>query len=569
MTLLAAVLLAALPIFETGTGVPWTDSDGGLSGISPIGLIVILGGAAASFALFALAAPLRFRRIVAGCLGVAGFVILPTDILGGLGGGYSWPLASWMMFAGLTAIILLLAAAVLGVPRSRFTLALLAAAPPLSALGIVVVLQGVELPADVVNDVAAVPRLALSEAINGAGALAGAFSILAIWGVIEYSKGLGATSSRFLGLAAGWAWVVPGAAALKLAWVAAVSAGWAPTFITPNALPMEVIGNESPLSLVLAVVFVAILAIAAARRWLPAGGAEMTTGVFWLIVVPIIAAFVMPPIAMGIVTSAHRFAGRLHAPPPDQLEAFQMGLGEWHATVLGAITDFHPILVDAAPLISALTALAVAGLLWRRHRRRAAAAPFLAAYGIWTLIPAVSAVLLGWGVPVWDSPPDAGGGLALLGNVHPMTLDLGVTVLVLGLGVLAARRRAGPVGAPLLLALLATSTVIAYGDQFTPASLAVILFWIGLAFPVFVQYGLDAVALNRPGHDRAAKILFALAGTLLAISASYAAILVGAVAPGDVSTSAMVRQLALMPLALTFVLAYASHRDARTLERGE
>jgi hypothetical protein len=228
--------------------------------------------------------------------------------------------------------------------------------------------------------------------------------------------------------------------------------------------------------------------------------------------------------------------------------------------VLGGISDVHPFLIASAPLVSALVALSLAALLVRRHRHRAGTAPLLAAYGIWTIIPATSAVLLAYGAPLSDSPVGPDSGPALFGNVHPITLDIAVTVLVLALGAWSMRRSNGPIGPTLLLALLATSTVIAYGDQFTPASWAVVLFWVGLAFPVFVQFGLDARSLNAPGPDRSAKILFALAVTLLALASSYAAIVIGAIAPGDVTTSALVRQLALMPLGLTFVLAYARRR---------
>lgn len=571
-TLVAAAIVAAWPLIETGSGYFPYAADGGAvpTNITALGVIFVFVGTAFAFGLAAYAAPARLRRVAAAGVAVAGFAMLPTDLGGGLGGlgldpalTTEWPLATWAMFAALSAVAILLSAAVLGLPRSRHTLGFVSAVPPICTLVIVVVIARVEVPETIFGDQLALGRLATSEALLGASALAGLFAALGVWAVIEYTKMLGTSGARTLALGRSWWWVIPVLAAVKLAWIAAASAGWLPAGLAPDEAPLGIIARESPLSLGLAAAFVAVVALAAARRWLRPHSAEVATGVFWLLVIPILAGYVLPTLAIKVLAAAHRFALRLHQPVPAEWAPYADRVHQLYTDSLAVVERGHDVLLAGGPLIAALTAIAVAIYQLKQHPHRAAAAPFLLGYGLWTLVPAITFAAFQLGAPVWDVAPTAEGGPSLLGNVNPITIDFGLTVVILVVGLIALGRGARPIAPPLLLALLAVSTLAAYVDQLTPPAFAVALFWIGLAFPVFFQFGLDAAALNRPGPARGARVLFALAAALLALTSTYLALIVGEAGPEQATTAALVRQLTLMPLALTFVLAAARRRDAR------
>ncbi len=547
--LVAAVLLAVQPLIENGeSGFHHLTLDGDPARISVLGSIVVFLGCAAAFGLAAYAAPERWRRLVAAGAAMGGLIMLPTD--------FGNPLQSWLMFAALSAIVLLVCAAVIGIPRSRHTLAVLAVAAPLATLGAIALSAGIVLTPEQGPDANLPNRLATLTALHGVASLTGLFVALGIWGVIEGTRALSRSATATLVLPRRWWLVVPLLAALKLLWMVAVSAGVL-SIAVPKVNAGAALTSESWLSLALAAGFVVLISLAALRGWFRPASAGVATGAFWMLVIPIIAAYVMPQLGISLVGSGYRFALRLHQPiDAAALAAWTSDVTAAQAWALEYLSRTSDLLLTAAPLISSLTALAVAALLWTRHRERAMAAPFFAAFGAWTLIPAASWALLELGVPIWDQPPDATGAAALFGNVHPVTIDAGITMLVL-IGSLVALRSDARMSPPLLLALLVTSTVAAYGNLLTPETWAALLFWIGLASPLFIQFGFDASKLNTVGSNRSARVLFALAAALLTVAVTYAALLAGYASPESSSTTDLVRQLAVLPLGLTFVLALA------------
>ena len=95
----------------------------------------------------------------------------------------------------------------------------------------------------------------------------------------------------------------------------------------------------------------------------------------------------------------------------------------------------------------------------------------------------------------WAVMTDLNGGP--LGQIHPVTMDLLITILV---GVLMAgwffglQRRASPM---VLLMILGLSTAVTYAGALLAAEVGAILFWLGFAFPLAAQFLLDSVGLNR------------------------------------------------------------------------
>lgn len=225
LTLLAAALLAAQTVIETGDGPFQATTYGGTTTqISIVGMTLVFGGCAVGMELAAYAAPARWRRVVAAGVALGGLSLLPVD--------YGSPLASWLVFSALTAIVLLLSAAIFGLPRSRHTLAALAVFSPLAALACIVLTAGIKMPPP---DIQVANRVTTDNALGGVALLTGVFVALSLWGVIEGSRALSAAAAAVLPLKPRCWFLVPAAAGLKLAWLAATSAGML-SFIAPPTI---------------------------------------------------------------------------------------------------------------------------------------------------------------------------------------------------------------------------------------------------------------------------------------------------------------------------------------------
>lgn len=540
LAVLGAGLLALFPLFEAGDGPIRLAQGPDGARISILGFVLAMSCITGAMGLATYAAPASARRLVVAAAGLGGLIILPTDAYGFAG---LW--ATWAMFVGLTAVAALWVTAAAGRPRARATVATLAVVPPLAATAIVLVASGV--PA-VVGSSGPIDIGALvgKEAMEGVAAFRGLLVALAMWAMIEYAHGLGAASGAALRLPSTWWSALFVLLGLKLVWLAGGALDILPPLIGPMFSVGDAVSGESWASFLLAAALAVVVGLAITRNWGARSDPGAALGGLWFFIVPLIGAFVLPALLLQLASAINRFGVRL-------------GLLADRTFVdasLSVIGPFADVLRTTAPLLAALATLAAGWFLRGRH----ASAPYMLGIGAWVLLPSLSFTLLEMGVPLWDQPATPDLPPSVFGHANPLTNDLAITALVAVTAFLARRGSIGRVAPGLLIGLLVASTVAAYGDRLVPAEWASFLAWVGLAFPVLAQYGLDGDPLNRPAPDRSARVLFAIGGTLMAIGASYAAIAAQQFVPGEVETSDVVRQLVLLPLAVMLVVVAGASR---------
>ncbi|MFN2483698.1 MAG: hypothetical protein ABR509_02005 [Candidatus Limnocylindria bacterium] len=519
----AAALLVTTPLAHDlpGGSVVLLRSDAPtITRASLAATLLVLAVALAALAAAAMRPGWRLRRLTLVGVAAAGLVVIP----GAADLGELAPLALPTTVAGLMAALALAILAIVPRPPRWPVTAALAAVPPLSAL---VSLFGARL--SVLPD--EVERLIATGVVLGMTGIDGLFVVLALWAVIEFSRGLAASSSRVAKLPSRLWLVLPALVLVKLIWLAVMSTGVLPEPLRPETTPAEVIAAESPVSLTLGVGMTAIAGWWLVNRPRAALSADGSTAAAWLVSVPVLLGFTLPQIAFALVAVSQRF--NITASTEDAV-----------SEPTTAILTLQAILLACGPAVAAYGALVVGLAGRRRPGRLRAVAPFLVAFAAWTIVPATAWLAIN-ALHV-DAYEGEGG---LFGFVNAMTLDLGLTILV---GILAAAWWAGRQRAadpPTLLAVLVVSTVIAYGAVPLTGLLGIIAFWVALGFPIVAQFAFDAEPLNRPGDDREARVLGAVGMGALATSFTLPMVALGFVGPDRTAFSEFARVLVLVPFA--------------------
>ena len=482
--------------------------------------------------------PRVWRPVIAG-VAVLGLVITPSVLTIP---GVTPPVVVGGLLS-LLAIGLLLGVAVIGRPSHALGLAVLSAIPPIGAL---IAYMGAGLPS--------APNGLQSEIatslLNGALIAEAPLVALAAWAVIEYGRGLAGSVRPLAQSEMTWAWFPPTLFTLKVIVLLAALGGFASAFtgITPEFLTAPL--RESVLTIVLAATITIFIG-----WWLLYGprprslGRGATQGV-WVIVLLILIGYSIPIAAFA--------AGLL----PERI-----GIGSSVTDIQGWMDTVDTVQALAISLTPALVSLAallggVGTLVWGGGRRRGIAL-LLVAYAVWTLIPGISFAMT---ERDWAVMTDLNGGP--LGQIHPVTMDLFITILV---GILMAgwffglQRRASPM---VLLMILGLSTAVTYAGALLAAEVGAILFWLGFAFPLAAQFLLDSVGLNRQTEDRPGRVLGAVGFSTLSLSMALPLVALGFASPDAASTDAFVKALVLVPFAAVLGASAVAAQDSQTAAAG-
>ncbi len=486
--------------------------------------LLAIGAGMAALATGALQPGWRLRRATLMLIAVAELLMVPVA----LGLSLVPPAIVAISVGALVASALLFLLALLGRGLRRGVVPALAAAPPVLALLAVFSARLTPLPDDV-------ERLYATQVTLGITGVQGLFVVLAAWAAIEYSRALTAGSIPAIGLrSARWV-LLPAVLAAKLIWILVGSAGLLPAMLMPRESTLTILGNESLLSVGLALGLAGAAAwwlLRQERRDLSVDGA---TAAGWLLATPILVAFILPQLALSVLATLQRF---------DLLGP------ETTAALAGWVDVGHTLAVGLGPVAAVVLALIVGVTMLRlgRNEHRTAGL-FLLAFVAWAGVPSATYAL---NSVAGLSLVEGSGGI--LGNVHPVTLDLALTLVVCGLLVAwqaGLQRAASP---PILLAVLLVSTVVAYGGLLAGA-FAVVVFWLGLAFPVVAQFAFDAERLNESGPGREARVLGAVGMAALATAFSLPMLAIGFVGPDDIGTGELFRVLFVVPFTAVLLAA--------------
>jgi hypothetical protein len=504
--------------------------------INRVVLAVVMIAFAIGLAAIAFAAgtgAIRHWRLVVTGVAVVGLATIPADPIG-IGPPWAVPI----MLIGLASGFALLVLVAVGFPRRPWVLPLLAGIPPLVGLSMVLTAGMFEVPegypAAFFESYELTPimvRLAATEAM---------FIVLGAWAAIEYGRGLAVGSAKSARLRASWWILLPLFLAVKSAWVLLASFGWLPKVLIPSPTAAHVLfQEESWLSLLQAALFTGFIAWWLLRRRTSPSSDGSIPAVL-LVAVPLVGAFILPQVGLAVDGFISNFGDRLTLIPRDPnagVDAFARSLG-----------DIQDVLLAAAPAIAAYFA-AVAGLWSLLRRRFTGGTLFLLAFAAWTIIPATTWMFrTGFGVSgLFEGPAVGDGSEAILGQVHPISLDLAITALVLVLTIAWWAKWQQVVRPPELLAVLLLSTVVAYGGG-VAGGFGVLLFWIGLGFPIFAQFAFDARALNEKRPGREGRVLAGLGMALLIAASTLSLIALGFVGPEHPGFEAFAKRLLVVPL---------------------
>lgn len=557
LALLMAVLLMLTPLNPPMPGgtISMLRSDNPTMNRFVFAVVMIaLATALAAIAFAAGLGGLRRWRLVVMGVAVVGLATVPADPLG-IGPPWSVP----VMLLGLASGFALLVLVALGRPRKPWVLPLLAAIPPLVGLTMVLTAGMFEVPEG--YTAAFFETYELTGLMIRLTAIDAMFIVLGLWAAVEYGRGLAVGSVHSSRLRSRWWILLPVFLALKITWILLTSLEWLPKALIPaQTAPNVILHEESWLSLLQTGLFAGFIAWWLVRRRASAPPGGSITAVI-LVAVPLVGAFILPQLGLSIDAFISDFGTRLTLIPRDPdagLDAF--------AQLLSGSQD---VLLAAAPAIASYFA-AAAGLWSLKRRRFTGGSLFMLAFAAWTIVPATTWLLRrGFGASgLFEGPVVGDGGEAILGQVHPMSLDLALTALVLGLSIAWWARWQRVVRPPELLAVLALSTVIAYGGG-VAGGFGVLLFWIGLGFPIFAQFVFDARALNENRPGREGRVLAALGLALLIAASTLSLITLGFVGPEHPGFEAFAKRLLVVPLVAVLagaaIFRQASHREAASV----
>lgn len=489
-------------------------------GLAAIGLAAGTGG-------------IRHWRLVVTGVAVVGLATIPADPIG-IGPPWAVPI----MLIGLACGFALLVLVAVGIPRRPWVLPLLAGIPPLVGLAMVLTAGMFEVPAgypaaffESYELTPIMVRLAATEAM---------FIVLGAWAAVEYGRGLAVGSAKSARLRPRWWILLPLFLGVKTVWLLLASFGWLPKLLIPGQTAANVLlQEESWLSLLQAGLFTGLIAWWLLRRRTSPSSDGSISAVL-LVAVPLVGAFILPQVGLAVDGFISNFGDRLTLFPRDaspEVDAFARSL-----------VDIQDVLLAAAPAVAAYFA-AVAGLWSLLRRRFTGGTFFLLAFAAWTIVPATTwMVRTGFGISsLFEGPTIGDGTEAIFGQVHPISLDLAISALVLVLTVAWWAKWQQAVRPPELLAVLLLSTVVAYGGGVAGA-FGVLLFWIGLGFPIFAQFAFDARGLNEKRPGREGRVLAGLGMALLIAASTLSLIALGFVGPDHPGFEAFAKRLLVVPL---------------------
>ncbi|MBA3687591.1 MAG: hypothetical protein H0W81_01950 [Chloroflexi bacterium] len=544
LAVVMAVLLVATPLNLRlpGGGLVVQRSDNPT--INRLVFAIVMIGFAAGLAALGYAVSVgvfrRWRLVVTG-MGLAALATIPADALG-IGPPWAIPI----MLLGLASGFALFAALIFGIPRARWILPVLAGIPPLVGLAMVVTAGMFDLPTGYTP--AFFETYELTPVMTRLAATDAMFIVLGLWATVEYGRGLGKGAAQSGQITASLWLLLPVLLGIKAAWLVLTSLGWLPGPLIPARTAGGIVfGDESWLSLVQAIAFGGVIGFWLLRsRTRP--DRQGVLPALLLVAVPLVGAFILPQLGLAIDGFISDFGTRLTLIPRDpqpKLDDFVLLLDR-----------SQDVLLAAAPAIAAYFA-AAAGLLSLARRGWRGGTIFLLAFAAWTIVPSTTWLIReGFGITTLFEGPMIGDGTeAILGQVHPITLDLVLTAVVLGLSIAWWAGWQKHVRPPELLVVLVLSTLVAYGGS-AAGIFGVVLFWVGLGFPILAQFVFDARALNeeRPGRD--GRVLAALGFALLVSASTILLIALEFVGPDHPGFEAFAKRLLLVPLVV--VLAGAA-----------
>ena len=476
----------------------------------------------------------------------------------------AWHLTGLISLASAVAIVLLLVAR----PRGRRVLLPVAAAAPFLALLVGLLLAiGHEIPVGTFNQALAPDypaTLSIGAPIHGpilffVGLTGGLIGLLAIWQTSTWTRASARQVGRHLGRQTRrWWWLLGGLLGAKLVWLALGIGGLLPPMLGGASGAWAALRSDDVASFLYVAVLVGVagLWLLRPRRSLPESRALRWAGV----VIALIAAATLITTAVPLLVPALESlepSGRTTSIPGDV--TLGACLSTWSrpaGTLLSCLGLWIPDWQNLWILAVLLVAF-VAGLALIRRRPTDGSAIFLVVLGAWGLprgLQAASAV-----------PPPELPGVADLPSFNapqPETLDLAVTVLVLGLAIgwwMDRQRRVEPAD---LVIILVVSTLVIHGSTLVPTSPLPLLLAAAIIFPILYELVFDSKELNDPSReDRAARVLAstgsrALALTLLAVT----------LASGVVDIDSLTGRFAFivfgLPFAITIVAVTISDRHA-------
>ncbi len=482
----------------------------------------------------------------------------------------AWHLTGLISLASAVAIVLLLVAR----PRGRRVLLPVAAAAPFLALLVSLLLAiGHEIPVGTFNQALAPDypaTLSIGAPIHGpilffVGLTGGLIGLLAIWQTSTWTRASARQVGRHLGRQTRrWWWLLGGLLGAKLVWLALGIGGLLPPMLGGASGAWAALRSDDVASFLYVAVLVGVagLWLLRPRRSLPESRALRWAGV----VIALIAAVTLITTAVPLLVPALESlepSGRTTSIPGDV--TLGACLSTWSrpaGTLLSCLGLWLPDWQNLWILAVLLVAF-VAGLALIRRRPTDGSAIFLVVLGAWGLprgLQAASAV-----------PPPELPGVADLPSFNapqPETLDLAVTVLVLGLAIgwwMDRQRRVEPAD---LVIILVVSTLVIHGSTLVPTSPLPLLLAAAIIFPILYELVFDSKELNDPSReDRAARVLAstgsrALALTLLAVT----------LASGVVDIDSLTGRFAFivfgLPFAITIVAVTISDRHALGARRG-
>jgi len=328
--------------------------------------------------------------------------------------------------------------------------------------------------------------------------------------------------------------------AVKLVWLGAGVLGYLPRLMGGNASQWVGVRSDGWLSWTIAVAF-AILVAGWIARGCPAPSDPR--GLAW-VGAALVAALAAPEFLFQSLS-------QLHSAVPSNL-------------IFTAAREVEAV-QPWAPVIVAVGALTTAVVLARR-RRSPAAVLALAAFGIWAglRVPLIVADLLGfpWYPWVLGMPSEENGQRP--GWVDPATLDLALTLALLVVGALAARRGLQRTLAPVLVIAVA-ATVLAHPQVLLPGLLTSQTgSYLAFAFPVAYQFLFGAQGLNAPGPRRQRRVLLVAGYATAALAVGVLRGARGAPAAGE--DRAMASALLLVPTAVAAVVLVVSRLGRRSAQ---
>ena len=332
--------------------------------------------------------------------------------------------------------------------------------------------------------------------------------------------------------------------AVKLAWIALGLAGALPSWLGGNLRVWHTIRQEGWLSygLAAAVSVVAVVWLARGTR----GPAERG-GMLWALAA-IVVGLALPELVFQALAVS-----------------YSQGAGEWALDGARWVEFVQPW----APVVVILCA-GLAGGRWWLAGRRDAGTFLLLAFGLWGLprLPALIADLIRYPWYPWGlSMPTESTYGTHAGWVNLVTVDLAITVVVLVLGIAAAtgRRTVGLV--PVLLVIVATTTVVYLGLLVGAAVSGAVGNALAFVLPFGYVYLFAAGGFNRRVPEREGRLLGAVALSIVALTVGVVRGHFGD--PVGQQDLDLAGELLVMPVLITLVVSTLASRARRPVIHSE